>query len=124
GQIEKITSRIKEQKYNIYCPTPAVLGLIATQATDTVNTGIESILYGKNTANCTRNSNHASDRDMKTCQSADVSPEDDAADPCKYEIVTSALVMTNKVGIAYAARLKWSERGHSGDTHVSSYTNY
>ncbi|MDE4974392.1 cytochrome BD oxidase subunit I, partial [Francisella tularensis subsp. holarctica] len=57
-------------------------------------------------------------------QTADVSPEDAAADPSQYEKVPSALGMIKEGGLAYADLLKWRETGHRGDTPDSSYTNY
>ncbi|AVC43294.1 cytochrome BD oxidase subunit I [Francisella tularensis subsp. novicida] len=114
----------KEQKNNFDVPIPAVLGLIATHSTDTEIPGIKAILYGKKTADGTRDPNLAYYRDIKTGQTADVSPEDAAADPSKYEKVPSALVMIKEGGLAYADLLKWRETGHSGDTPDSSYTNY
>ncbi|MDE4955357.1 cytochrome BD oxidase subunit I, partial [Francisella tularensis subsp. holarctica] len=71
----------KENKNNCDVPIPAVLGLIATHSTDTEIPGIKDILYGKKTADGTRDPNLAYYRDIKTCQTADVSPEDAAADP-------------------------------------------
>lgn len=47
----------KEQKNNFDIPIPAVLGVIATHSTDTEITGIKAILYGKKTADGTRDPN-------------------------------------------------------------------
>ncbi|MDE4978393.1 cytochrome BD oxidase subunit I, partial [Francisella tularensis subsp. holarctica] len=76
--------------------------------------GIKAILYGKKTADGTRDPNHAYYRDIKTGQTADVSTEDAAADPSKYEKVPSALFMIKKAVLAYADIQKWRETGQSG----------
>lgn len=61
----------KEQKNNFDIPIPAVLGVIATHSTDTEIPEIKAILYGKKTADGTRDPNLAYYRDIKTGQTAD-----------------------------------------------------
>ena len=98
--------------------------MIATHSTDTEIPGIKAILYGKKTADGTRDPNLVYYRDIKTGQTADVSPQAAAANTSKYEKVPSALVMIKEGGLAYADLLKWRETGHSSDTPDSNYTNY
>ncbi|MFV9931437.1 MAG: hypothetical protein AB8V10_03265 [Francisella endosymbiont of Hyalomma asiaticum] len=53
--------------------------MIATYSTDTEITEIKAILYGKKTADGTRDPNIAYYRGIKTGQTADVSPQAAAA---------------------------------------------
>ncbi|GAB4222430.1 MAG: cytochrome ubiquinol oxidase subunit I [Francisella sp.] len=113
-----------EQKNHLEVPVPAVLGLIATHSTDTEIPGVKDIIYGKKGADGKRDPNIAYYRDIKTGQTADVSPQEAASNPSKYEKVPSALIMIKEGGLAYADLLKWRETGHNGDSPDSSYINY
>ncbi|QIV95111.1 cytochrome ubiquinol oxidase subunit I [Allofrancisella frigidaquae] len=114
----------KEQKNNYAVEIPAVLGLIATHSTDVQIPGVKAILYGKMTANGSRDPNFAYYRNIKTGITAGVSPEEAAANPSIYEKVPSALVMIKQGGLAYADLLKWRESGHNDDKPNSNYKYY
>ena len=113
-----------EQKNNYAVEIPAVLGLIATHATDVEIPGMKAILYGKADKNGDRDPNFSYYRDIKTGITALVSPEAAAADPAKYEKVPSALVMIKEGGLAYADLLKWRKSGHAGDNPTAEYKDY
>ncbi|QIV96636.1 cytochrome bd-I ubiquinol oxidase subunit 1 apoprotein [Allofrancisella inopinata] len=114
----------KEQKNNYAVEIPAVLGLIATHSTDVQIPGVKAILYGKMTADGTRDPNFAYYRNIKTGITAGVSPEEAEANPSIYEKVPSALVMIKQGGLAYADLLKWRESGHNDDKPNSNYKYY
>lgn len=57
------------------------LGVIATHSTDTEIPRIKAIIYGKKIADGTRDPNLAYYRDIKTWQTAHVSPQAAAANP-------------------------------------------
>ena len=106
---------------------PAVLGLIATHSTDVEIPGVKAILYGKMTANGTRDESQTYNRTKETNVTAQASPKYIAANPSKFEAVPSGVVMIQKGGLAYADLLKWRESGHKGDQPIGQdykyYTN-
>ncbi|GMN90404.1 cytochrome ubiquinol oxidase subunit I [Francisella sciaenopsi] len=114
----------ESQENHLAIEIPAVLGLIATHSTDVEIPGVKAILYGKMTADGTRDPNLAYYRDIATGETAEVSPEVAESNPSVYEKVPSAVVMIKEGGLAYADLLKWRETGHEGDTPDGSYTNY
>lgn len=113
-----------EQQNNYAIEIPAVLGLIATHKTDVEIPGVKAILYGKADANGNRDPSYAYYRNSKTGTTADVSPEEAAANPDTYEKMPAAIVMIKDGGLAYADLLKWREAGHTGDTPTTDYKNY
>ncbi|QIW09320.1 cytochrome ubiquinol oxidase subunit I [Francisella sp. LA112445] len=113
----------EEQKNNYNIEIPMALGLIATHTTTAQVPGVKAILYGE-MVNGKRDPNLAYYRNIKTGETADVSPAVAAANPQKYEKVPAATVMIRDGGLAYADLLKWRESGHKGDTPDSSYANY
>lgn len=114
----------KEQKNSYAVQLPAVLGLIATHSTNVEIPGLKAILYGKADENGNRDPNFAYYGNIKTGMTADVSPEEAAANPEEYEKVPSTLVMIRDGGLAYADLLKWRESGHKNDNPSADYKNY
>ncbi|BCD91660.1 cytochrome bd oxidase subunit I [Francisella halioticida] len=113
----------EKQEDNYSIKLPMALGLIATHTTTAQVPGVKAILYGE-MQNGKRDPNLAYYRNIKTGETADVSPTVAAANPQKYEKVPAAIVMIRDGGLAYADLLKWRESGHKGDTPNSNYANY
>ncbi len=114
----------KDQENHFDLEIPAVLGLIATHSTDVEIPGVKAILYGKMTADGTRDENIAFYRNIETKQTAHASPAEIAAHPETYEAVPSAVVMIEKGGLAYADLLKWRESGAKGEEPTGDAYKY
>ncbi|MFZ9035311.1 MAG: cytochrome ubiquinol oxidase subunit I [Francisellaceae bacterium] len=103
------------QKNILTLQIPKVLGVLVTHSLETEIPGIKTILYGQLNKDGSRNPDIAYYVNRDSGFTAEVSPQDIAANPQTYKAVPAMTQMIHRGALAYADLLKWREAGHPGD---------